>query len=69
MQFDPQFINKLPISSIWPLIRLITAPLFTPFFQFGSWFLTYSIKSLIGHRTSTFMQLNLIFDQINSQKL
>jgi hypothetical protein len=49
MQFDPQLINKLLISSIWPLILLITAPIFTRLFQFGPWFRIFLIKSLIGH--------------------
>jgi len=58
MQFDPQWINKLLISSIWPLIWLLIAPLFTRLFQFGPWFHISSIKSLIGHQTSIFMQLS-----------
>jgi hypothetical protein len=69
MKFDPQLINKLLISSIWPLIRLITAPLFTCLFQFGPWFRISSIKFLIDNQTSIFMQLSPLFDQINSQKL
>jgi len=39
------------------------------FFDFGPWFRISSIKSLIGHQTSIFMQLSPWFDQINSQKL
>jgi hypothetical protein len=39
------------------------------FFDFGPWFRISSIKSLIGHQTSIFMQLSPWFDQINSEKL
>jgi len=39
------------------------------FFHFGPWFRISSIKSLIGHQTSIFMQLSPWFDKINSQKL
>jgi hypothetical protein len=67
MQLDPQLINKLSISSIQSLIRLIPVLLFTRLFQFGPWFQISSIKSLIGHQTSIFMQLNPRFDQINSK--
>jgi hypothetical protein len=66
IQIDPQLINKLPSSSIWPLIRLISVLLCTHLFRFGRWFQIFSIKSLIGHQTSIFMQLSPWFDQINS---
>jgi len=57
IQFDPQLINKLPSSSIWPLIQLISVLLCMRLFRFGRWFQIFSIKSLIGHQTLIFMQL------------
>jgi hypothetical protein len=60
--FDPQFINKLSISSIWPMIWSISVPMFTRLFQFGPWFWISSIKFLIVHQTSIFMQLSPWFD-------
>jgi hypothetical protein len=35
VHFYPQLINKLLISSIWPLIRSISTPILTCLFQFG----------------------------------
>ena len=58
VHFDPQLINKLSISSIWLLIRSISTFIFTCLFQFGPWFWISSIKSLIVHQTSIFMQLS-----------
>jgi len=58
LYFDPQFINKLSISSIWPMIWSISVPIFTHLFQFGPWFWISSIKFLIVHQTSIFMQLS-----------
>jgi hypothetical protein len=55
LQFDPWFVNSIP--------------LYTRLFKFDPWFWISSIKSLIGHQTSIFMQWSPWFDQINSQKL
>jgi hypothetical protein len=60
-------INKLSISSIWPLIWSILVPLFMRLFQFAPWFWISSIKPLIDHQTSISIQLSPWFDQINSQ--
>ena len=56
------------IWSIWPLIWSISTPIFMCLFQFDHWFWISSIKSLIVHQTSIFMQLDPWFDQINSYK-
>jgi hypothetical protein len=49
--------------------RFHVSPSICALFNFGPWFWISSIKSLIGHQTSIFMQLSPRFDQINSKKL
>jgi hypothetical protein len=55
---DTQLTNKLLISSIWLMIWLISAAIFTRLFKFDLWFWISSIKSLIVHQTLIFMQLS-----------
>jgi hypothetical protein len=46
-----------------------SGPQFERVLHFGPWSRISSIKSLIGHQTSIFIQLSPWSDQINSQKL
>jgi hypothetical protein len=64
---------KRVVSFKWELapkrVRFKTRPWICARFAFWSLVSNFSIKSLIGHQTSIFMQLSPWFDQSNSQKL